>query len=67
MERKTIRVSKNAARSGHRFRMANMVSITCIRHAHRIVFRRTFWKLAFWPTFRKSRLWPAILRMNFVS
>ena len=29
MERKTIRVSKNAARSGHRFRMANMVSIIC--------------------------------------
>lgn len=29
MERKTIRVSKNAAHSGHRFRMANMVSIIC--------------------------------------
>lgn len=29
MERKTIRVSKIAARSGHRFRMANMVSIIC--------------------------------------
>lgn len=29
MERKTIRVSKSAAHSGHRFRMANMVSIIC--------------------------------------
>ena len=29
MEKKTIRVSKSAAHSGHRFRMANMVSIIC--------------------------------------
>lgn len=29
MERKTIRVARNVARPGHRFRMANMVSIVC--------------------------------------
>lgn len=29
MERKTIRVARNVAHPGHRFRMANMVSIIC--------------------------------------
>ena len=29
MERKTIRVARNVARPGHRFRAANMVSIIC--------------------------------------
>lgn len=29
MERKTIRVARNVARPGHRFRKANMVSIIC--------------------------------------